>query len=72
MDVKEGIAKLSKLFMEQQSVAEQIKEVKAEIKAGGGKPSVAAKVAKAIADCKVNALKEVSETTEQYIELSRD
>lgn len=69
--VKDGIAALVRLMMEQQSLSEQVKEVKAQIKAGGGKPSVAAKVAKAIADSKVSELKEVSSTTDHYIEIAR-
>ena len=69
--VKEGIAALVRLMMEQQSLAEQIKEVKSKIKAGGGKPSVAAKVAKAIVDSKVSELEEVSSTTDHYIEIAR-
>jgi hypothetical protein len=69
--VKEGIAALVRLLLEQQSLTEQIKEVKSTIKAGGGKPSVAAKVAKAIVDSSVSELKETSEITDHYIEIAR-
>lgn len=72
MNVKEGIAKLSKLFMEQQSIDEQVKDIKEQIKEAGGNATIAATVAKAIVDNKVEALVEKAETTEQYIELSRD
>jgi hypothetical protein len=69
--VKDGIAALVRLLMEQQSLTEQIKEVKTMIKTGGGKPNVAAKVAKAIVDSKVSELEEVSSTTDHYIEIAR-
>lgn len=72
MNVKEGIAKLSKLFMQQQSLDEEVKEVKEAIKESGGNAAIAATVAKAIVANKVSDLSEKAETTEQYIELSRD
>lgn len=71
MQIKQQIAKLVKLYIEEQSLAEQIKEVKDEIKAGGGNPAIASTVAKSIASGKVDELKGKAEQTVELIEVSR-
>jgi hypothetical protein len=70
--MKEQIAKLVKLYTEEESLGELIKAVKEEVKAAGGNPAIVAAVAKAIAVNKVDALKEKSEVTVEMIELARD
>jgi uncharacterized protein (UPF0335 family) len=69
--IKENINKLVRLFTEQQSLDEQIKEVKEQIKASGQNPAVAASVAKSIVNGKVSELQEKAEATVELIEVSR-
>ena len=71
MSIKENISKLVRLFTEQQSLDEQIKEVKEQIKASGQNPAVAASVAKHIVNGKVSELQEKAEATVELIEVSR-
>lgn len=71
MQIKEQIAKLVRLYIQEQSLAEEVKEVKDAIKAGGGNAAIAAAVAKAIAGNKVDDLKAKAEDTVDLIELSR-
>ena len=71
MSIKENISKLVRLFTEQQSLDEQIKEVKEQIKASGQNPAVAASVAKHIVSGKVSELQEKAEATVELIEVSR-
>ena len=71
MQIKEQIAKLVRLYMQEQSLAEEVKEVKDAIKAGGGNAAIAAAVAKAIAGNKVDDLKSKAEETVDLIALSR-
>jgi alkanesulfonate monooxygenase SsuD/methylene tetrahydromethanopterin reductase-like flavin-dependent oxidoreductase (luciferase family) len=70
--MKKQIAELVKLYTQEQSLGEQIKAVKEEVKAAGGNPAIVAAVAKAIVADKVEELKEKSEVTVEMIELSRD
>jgi SUMO ligase MMS21 Smc5/6 complex component len=76
--IKENINKLVRLFMEQQSldsqgkeIKEQIKEIKKEIKATGHNPARVADVAKAMADNKISELEEKAETTVELITVIR-
>ena len=71
MQIKEQIAKLVRLYIQEQSLAEEVKEVKDAIKAGGGNAAIAAAVAKAIAGNKVDDLKSKAEETVDLIALSR-
>ena len=71
MQAKEVIAKLSKLYTQQQSLDEDIKSVKEEAKESGLDAAVLAKVAKAVVYNKVDDLKEVSELILDTIEVAR-
>ena len=71
MSIKNQIDALVKLFTAQQSLDEQIKEVKEQIKASGQNPVVAASVAKSIVNGKVSELQEKAEATVELIEVSR-
>jgi hypothetical protein len=71
MSIKNQIDALVKLFTAQQSLDEQIKEVKEQIKASGQNPAVAASVAKHIVSGKVSELQEKAEATVELIEVSR-
>lgn len=71
MNQREAISKLTKMYIEIQSIEEQIKEVKAEIKSEGMNASIIANVAKAVANNKVTELKEKSEETLEMIDISR-
>jgi hypothetical protein len=71
MSIKNQIDALVKLFTAQQSLDEQIKEVKEQIKASGQNPAVAASVAKSIVNGKVSELQEKAEATVELIEVSR-
>ena len=61
MNKKEAIAKLVKQYIQIQSIEEEIKEIKSEIKAAGLNPSILSNVAKAFASGKAEELKEKSE-----------
>ncbi len=71
MNQKEAIAKLVSLFTEEESLKEQIAEVKSEIKESGMNATVLASVAKAIVANKVDELLEKSESTLEAIEVAR-
>lgn len=71
MNQKEAIAKLVSLFTEEESLKEQIAEVKSEIKESGMNAAVLASVAKAIVANKVDELLEKSESTLEAIEVAR-
>jgi cell division septum initiation protein DivIVA len=71
MNQKEAIAKLVSLFTEEESLKEQIAEVKSEIKESGMNAVVLASVAKAIVANKVDELLEKSESTLEAIEVAR-
>lgn len=71
MNQKEAIAKLVSLFTEEESLKEQIAEVKSEAKESGLNATVLAAVAKAIVANKVDELLEKSESTLEAIEVAR-
>lgn len=71
MSQKEIIAKLVRQYIQIQSIEEEVKEIKAEAKALGINPSIVSQVAKAIANNKVDELKQKSEETMELIEESR-
>ncbi len=72
MQSKEAIAKLVRLYTEEQSLGESIKEVKDEAKAAGLDPSVLSAVAKAIVKDGVDKLVEKSELTLEAIQAARN
>lgn len=71
MNQKEAIAKLVRIYTEEQSLAEEAKEVKDEAKESGLDPSILSAVAKAIVKGKVDDLKEKSDEILKAIEVSR-
>lgn len=71
MQSKEAIAKLVRLYTEEQSLGESIKEIKDEAKAAGLDPAVISAVAKAIVKDGVEKLVEKSELTLEAIRASR-
>lgn len=71
MNRKEAIAKLVKQYIQIQSIEEEIKEIKSEIKVAGLNPSILSNVAKAFASGKVDELKEKSEEVLDTIEEGR-
>lgn len=68
MDRKTAIAKLVRIYMEAQSLSEQEKEIKGEIKEMGMNPAIAAAVAKSLANGKATELKEKSQETLDLID----
>lgn len=72
MNKKEAIAKLVRLYTEEQSLAEQIKEIKDEVKSSGLDVAAISSVAKAIANNKVDALLNKSESILETIKVSRE
>ncbi len=68
MNKKEAVAKLVKLYMEQQSLDEQIKEIKSDAKESGLNPAILCAVAKSIVGGKASELKEKSEEIIDTIE----
>lgn len=71
MQAKEAIAKLVKLFTEEESISEQVKEVKDEIKESGHDAIVLSAVAKAIVKNKVDDLVDKSNAMLAAIDISR-
>jgi len=71
MQSKEAIAKLVRLYTQEQSLAEEVKEIKDEAKAAGLDPSVLSAVAKAIVKDGVEKLVEKSELTLEAIQAAR-
>jgi uncharacterized protein (UPF0335 family) len=71
MQSKEAIAKLVRLYTQEQSLGEEIKEIKDEAKAAGLDPSVLSAVAKAIVKDGVEKLVEKSELTLEAIQAAR-
>jgi uncharacterized protein (UPF0335 family) len=67
MSQKEIIAKLVRQYIQIQSIEEEIKEIKAQAKASGLNASIVSSVAKAIANNKVEELKQKSEETMEAI-----
>lgn len=71
MNQKEAIAKLVRIYTEEQSLAEQAKEVKDAAKDSGLDPAIVSAVAKAIVKNKVDELVSKSEATLDAIEAAR-
>ena len=72
MNSKDAIAKLVRLYTQEQSLGEEIKEVKDQAKAAGLDPSVLSAVAKAIVKDGVDKLIEKSELTLEAIQVARN
>jgi uncharacterized protein (UPF0335 family) len=68
---KEVIASLVKLYMQEESLSEEIKDVKSEAKDSGYDSSLLAAVAKSIVKNKLDELKDKSEALVRLIEVSR-
>lgn len=68
---KEFISKLSAIYMQEESLAEEAKEIKSDAKEAGFDPVILSAVAKAIVKNKVDDLKEKSEATVRLIQVSR-
>lgn len=62
------VNKLVRLFTEQESIGEQVKDIKDEAKAIGYKPALLAKVAKAMVKARTSELLEQSEEIQEIIE----
>ncbi len=71
MNQQEAISQLVKLYIEEGSLAEQIKEIKDAAKESGLNPTILSSVAKAIANNKVDELKEKSEELLKTISVAR-
>lgn len=71
MQKKEAIAKLVRLYNEEQSLAEQIKDIKDQAKESGLNPAILSAVAKAIVNNKVDELKKKSDEIIETIDLAR-
>jgi uncharacterized protein (UPF0335 family) len=71
MQSKEAIAKLVRLYTEEQSLAEDVKAVKDEAKESGLDPAILSAVAKAIVKNKVDDLIAKSNEVLKAIDISR-
>jgi hypothetical protein len=71
MNTKEAISSLVKLYMAEQSLAVEIKDIKDVAKDSGLDPAIVSAVAKAIVKNKVDDLKSKSDEILKAIELSR-
>lgn len=71
MTPKEAISKLVKVYMEEESLKETIKDLKQDIKESGLNPVVLSTVAKSVVANKIEDLVEKSEETLAAIEVSR-
>lgn len=65
---KDIVNRLVRLYSEQDSINEQIGEIKSEAKKIGYKPALLARVAKAMASAKASQLLEQSEEIQEIIE----
>lgn len=72
MNPKDAIAKLVRLYTQEQSLGEEIKEVKDQAKAAGLNPSILSAVAKAVVKGVVDELIEKSELTLEAIQVARN
>jgi uncharacterized protein (UPF0335 family) len=68
---KDTIAKFVKLFIQEESLKEEIKQIADEAKEAGLEPALLKAVAKAIANNKVDELKEKSESTLRLVDVAR-
>lgn len=71
MTEKETIAALVKLYTEEESISEEVKEIKSNAKEAGFDAAILSAVAKAIVKNKVDELIEKSEATVKAIEVAR-
>lgn len=71
MNQKDAIAKLVRFYTQEQSLAEEIKEVKDEAKESGLDPTIISAVAKAIVKDKVDDLRVKSDEIIKAIAVSR-
>ena len=72
MNEKDCIAKLVKLFTEEESIKESVKEIADEAKSSGLDVAPLKAIAKAIVANRVDELKEKSETLIRLVEVSRN
>ena len=71
MQIKEAIAQLVGLYIQQQAIDELIKDIKGELKEAGFNAAVVAAVAKAIANGKESELAEKSQEILDTVEISK-
>lgn len=71
MNQKEGIEKLVKLLTQQESIDEDIKSIKDELKESGHNPAILVAVAKAIVKNKVDDLLDKANGTIQAVDVAR-
>jgi uncharacterized protein (UPF0335 family) len=71
MNQKDAIAKLVRIYTQEQSLAEEAKEIKDNAKEAGLDASIISAVAKAIVKNKVDELKEKSDEILKAIEVAR-
>jgi len=71
MNQKEAISKLVRIYTQEQSLAEEAKEIKDEAKESGLDPAIVSAVAKAIVKNKVDELKAKSDEILKAIDISR-
>jgi uncharacterized protein (UPF0335 family) len=71
MNQKEAIEKLVRIYIEEQSLAEEAKDIKDEAKESGLDPAILSAVAKAIVKGKVDELKAKSDEILKAIDISR-
>jgi uncharacterized protein (UPF0335 family) len=69
---KDFIAKLSAIYMQEESLAEEAKEIKSKAKDAGFDAASLSAVAKAIVKNKVDELKEKSEAMVRLIQVARN
>ena len=72
MTEKDCIEKLTRLFTQEESIKEEVKEVADEAKASGLDVAPLKAIAKAIVSNRVDELKEKSETLIRLVEVSRN
>lgn len=71
MNQKEAIEKLVRIYTQEQSLAEEAKDIKDEAKESGLDPAIVSAVAKAIVKNKVDELKAKSDEILKAINISR-
>lgn len=69
---KETIAALVKLYAEEESISEEVKQIKSDAKEAGFNPSILSAVAKSIVKNNVDSLIEKSEDIIRVVEVSRN
>jgi uncharacterized protein (UPF0335 family) len=71
MNQKEAISKLVRIYTQEQSLAEEAKDIKDQAKESGLDPAIVSAVAKAIVKNKVDELKAKSDEILKAIDISR-